>query len=514
MEYSVQNLCGFLIRSRLLTMDEVKATFQRWQSEAGDTATQSGRFMKWLVARRYITEYQANLIGRGLPDNFFIGQYRLLDRIGQGSMAGVYRAVHPLGQEVAIKVLPPSRAKNPRLLGRFQREARLALRLKHPNIVRAFHVGEADGLHYIVMEYLEGETLDDVLARRGRLPPPEAVRLIYQVLAGLQHIHEQGLVHRDLKPANFMLVPLRPSSSPDTTADLTVKILDIGLGRALFDETLAAEPDKEMLTGEGVLLGTPNYLAPEQARDAHNVDIRADIYSLGCVLYHVLAGQPPFPDTNALSQMVRHVSETPRPLREFNPEVAEGLQQIIDWMMAKDPNQRYPTPERAAQALQVYLASGGGPLETLEANPKTRVYLKWLEKADGAAAPPAEPPARETTAAPATVAAAATATAAPVEKHRSGRKRPRPHAAAKEAGVVTAARRPEKHKTEAAVPVPTETKEKVFDVELVPLPEPPQAILYGLSKRDLIMLGIGTGGALLILGLGYALVLLVLLVVS
>ena len=208
------------------------------------------------------------MLGRGLADNFFIGQYKILDRIGQGSMAGVFRAVHPLGQEVAIKILPPSRAKDPRLLARFQREAQLALRLKHANCVRAFHVGEANGLHYIVMEYLQGESLEEVLARRTRLPPDEAVRLVHQVLTGLQHIHEQGLVHRDLKPGNLMLVPARAADAPDTTVHSTVKIVDIGLGRALFDESLAADPDREMLTGEGVSLGTPNYLAPEQARDA------------------------------------------------------------------------------------------------------------------------------------------------------------------------------------------------------------------------------------------------------
>ncbi|HZU36875.1 MAG TPA: serine/threonine-protein kinase, partial [Gemmataceae bacterium] len=293
MAYTVQNLCGFLIRSRLLSADEVRALYQRWRSEAGDTAAQTAQFLKWLVARRYVTEYQASLLGRGLPDNFFLNEYKILDRIGQGSMAGVYRAVHPLGQEVAIKVLPPSRAKNPRVLARFQREARLALRLKHPNVVRAFHVGEASGLHYIVMEYLEGETLDDVVTRRTKVPPDEAVRLVCQVLAGLQHIHEQGLIHRDLKPSNLMLVPARAPGAPDTTAQATVKILDIGLGRELFDERLAADSDGEILTSKGTLLGTPNYLAPEQARDAHNVDIRADIYSLGCVLYEVLAGRPP-----------------------------------------------------------------------------------------------------------------------------------------------------------------------------------------------------------------------------
>src|SRR5262249_54649625 len=155
--------------------------------------------------------------------------------------------------------------------------------------------GEAKGLHYLVMEHLEGETLEDVLQRRKRLAPNEAVRLIHQALVGLEHIHEQGMVHRDLKPANLMLVPAPGRGEPDNTLRATVKILDIGLGRELFDENAPQAQQNTELTGEGVLLGTPDYLAPEQARDPRTIDIRADIYSLGCVLYHALAGQSPFP---------------------------------------------------------------------------------------------------------------------------------------------------------------------------------------------------------------------------
>src|SRR5262249_4358316 len=183
----------------------------------------------------------------------------------------------------------------------------------------------------------------------------------------------------DLKPANLMLVPKPASAQPDVTTGATVKILDIGLVRALNDEDVSDGSENQQLTGEGVMLGTPDYMAPEQARDAHKADIRADIYALGCVLYHVLAGQPPFPDKSLISQMVRHIKETPKPLMEFNREIPEGLNQIVNWMMAKDPAQRYPTPERAAQALQVFLMAGSEASPGLEAEPKMRPYLKWLE---------------------------------------------------------------------------------------------------------------------------------------
>jgi len=375
MELTVQNIYGLLLRSKLLSIDEAKAMFARWQQEAQSDASNLSHFASWMVANKYLTEYQAQLLVRGHAEGFFLNEYKILERLGKGRMAGVYKAQHQLGQVVAIKVLPPSKAQEPNLLGRFQREARLALRLKHPNIVRTFQTGTADGLHYIVMEYLEGETLEEVLVRRGKLPPNEAVRLVYQALQGLQHIHEQGLVHRDLKPANMMLV----GATSDSTLHATLKLLDIGLGRTLFDETVG----EENLTSEGVLLGTPDYMSPEQARDPRIIDIRADIYSLGCVLYHLLTGQPPFPDTNIISQMIRHATETPRPLKTFNPAVPDGLQQIVNRMMAKEAAQRYLTPERAAQALHVFLTSGNEQLVTPETDPRMRSYLTWLEVSSG-----------------------------------------------------------------------------------------------------------------------------------
>ena len=154
-----------------------------------------------MVQNRYVTDYQATLLARGHADGFFLNEYKILDRLGKGRMAGVYRGEHQLGQIVAIKVLPPSKAKDANLLGRFMREARLAVKLKHPNIVRTFQMGQANELYYLVMEYLEGETLEDVLAKRQKFLPAEAVRLIYQALQGLQHIQES-----ETRPPRFEAV--------------------------------------------------------------------------------------------------------------------------------------------------------------------------------------------------------------------------------------------------------------------------------------------------------------------
>jgi serine/threonine protein kinase len=365
-------------QSRLHSLDKIEAAYQRWRTAQPKADGDMNSLASWLVENDYLTEYQAHMLKRGHPNHFFLNKYKITDRIGQGRMAGVYKAEHELGQTVAIKVLPPSLAKDPTLFARFQREARLAMKLKHPNIVRTFEVGQAGQrqYQYLVMEYLEGETLEEVLKRRGKLAPDEAARLIFQALTGLQHIHEQGMIHRDLKPGNVMLVaPKDKGSKSDMTMSMTVKLLDIGLGRAFFDEGAGSGE----LTNQAAALGTPAYLAPEQARDSHNVDIRADIYSLGCTLYHALAGQTVFPDEAPLRQMLRHATETPKRIRDLNPDVPEGLQQVLDAMLAKDPALRYPTPERAAQALQPFLTPGY-QAPTTENDQRLMTYLEWLEK--------------------------------------------------------------------------------------------------------------------------------------
>jgi len=534
MELTVQNVFGLLLRSKLLSVEEARAMYARWQEEAKDGATNLTRFASWMVANRYVTEYQARLLALGHADGFLLNDYKILDRLGKGRMAGVYKARHQLGQIVAIKVLPPSKAKDPGFLNRFHREARLALKLKHPNIVRSFQVGQAaqpDGqppLHYLVMEYLEGETLEEVLAHRGKFPPAEAVRLIYQALQGLQHIHQHGLVHRDLKPSNLMLVA-GGGAAADNTLRSTLKILDLGLGRALFDMGAAEQEVDAGLTGEGVLLGTPDYMAPEQARDARGADIRADIYSLGCTLYHLLAGQIPFPDTNLINQMIRHATEAAAPLKTFNPAVPDGLQQILNWMMAKDPNQRYPTPERAAQALQMFLVAGAEELAAPEADPKMRPYLTWLEVnsdkggtleavATGgspvATAATGEPPvatvkppsnpalprARTPSPAPATPRPAKVAKGGQTEKPaeaNAGRRSSGRHKLIKDKEIPT---------PEPSVVQVIEEPGEAADVELLTLndaPRPARQLLdYRLDRRDFLLFGMGVVAGGLAVGIG------------
>jgi serine/threonine protein kinase len=501
MELSVQNLFGLVIRSRLLGADEARAMFDRWQAEAKDGAGNVAEFARWMVARQYLTEYQATLLARGHADCFFLNQYKVLDRLGRGRMAGVYKALHRLGQVVAVKVLPPSKAKDAQLLARFQREARLAMKLRHPNVVRTFQVGETGGLYYLVMECLEGETLEVVLQRRKKLPPPEAVRVVYQALLGLQHLHEQSMVHRDLKPANLMMVPPGGAGAGDTTQRSTVKILDMSLGRALSDESVDESSDQPQLTTEGTLLGTPDYMAPEQARDAHAADIRADIYALGCVLYHLIAGQTPFPDSNIISQMIRHATEEPRPLKAFNPAVPDGLQQIVSWMMAKEPAKRYPTPGRAAQALQVFLAAEAVPAANLEAEAKMRSFLTWLEMGDEAAPAAPKPAAPIPTARPVAAAAPVAPAVAPVVARAPVPVPP----AVKPAEKPPKKRRRHGAKTPPqAVPVAKEGAAD-FDVELLPSSTPAEqsGLFPQINRRDFVFLGVGAGSVLIAILVGW-----------
>ena len=265
----------------------------------------------------------------------------------------------------------------------------------------------------------------------------------------------------------------------------------------------------EGLTGEGVLLGTPDYMSPEQARDPRTADIRSDIYSLGCALYHALAGRPPFPDTNIISQMIRHATEPPRPLKEFSPAVPEGLQQIVNWMLAKDPNGRYPTPDRAAQALQVFLAAGAEPLHAPESDPKMRSYLSWLQTEDGTdPAPAASGPTRPRAQHP---AAAPVRPAAPPGARRPSRRNcpSRPGRPARPTRTATpSAKRQKKHRP-TAVPPPLSpvAAPPVVNVELVPMPppaEPAPQKLFGppFSRRDFLAFGIGAGAGAAVTFLG------------
>jgi serine/threonine-protein kinase len=272
------------------------------------------------------------------PPGAQIGKYQILAHIATGGMGTVYQARDEvLGRVVALKVLDPDLASNPVLLERFRREARAASRLVHKNIVTLYECGEANGLYYIAMEYIEGIDLSEYIRRKGQIDPEEARRLIIQAAKALEHAARQGITHRDIKPSNFLLA--------NDEGRCRVKLIDLGLS------CIHNENDFK-ITRDNTTVGTVDYMAPEQARDSSLSDIRSDIYSLGCTLYHMLAGQPPFAEGGLGERIYKHIASDPPDVRLFNPQVPAGLWTVLRRMLAKHPDDRFQTPTELIQALR------------------------------------------------------------------------------------------------------------------------------------------------------------------
>jgi serine/threonine protein kinase len=324
-----------LSKSDLLDRDRLQAYLRQRRSGTPQPEEPSD-VARSLVRDGLLTAFQANQLLQGKWRGFAIGDYKVLEKIGAGGMAGVYLCHHKTtGQRVAIKVLPPVKAEDPECLRRFHREARACAAFDHPNLVRAFDAGQDDKLHFLVLEYVDGSSLQDIVRTHGTLRPLRAAHYISQAAVGLQHAHEAGLVHRDIKPGNLIL---------DRSG--TVKILDMGLARFFND-------DGSVLTHG--MLGTADYLAPEQAMDSHTVDNRADIYSLGATFYYLLTGSPPFGEGKSLGQkLIAHQLHNPTPLRKLRQDVPPDLAAVVERMMAKDPADRYQTPAEVVEALATW----------------------------------------------------------------------------------------------------------------------------------------------------------------
>ncbi|MBN9521165.1 protein kinase [bacterium] len=294
-------------------------------------------FAALLVREGLLTFFQAKQLKLGRYKRFTIGsKYRLLELIGAGGMGAVYLCEHTLMKRlVALKVLPVEKLEDPSNLERFHREARAVAALDHPNIVRAYDIDVHEKLHFLVMEYVDGNSLQDVIARHGPMDPVRAAHYVAQAAVGIQHAHELGMVHRDIKPGNLLL---------ERTG--VVKILDMGLAR-FFNKPTDSVTEKY---DDKCVLGTADYLAPEQAV-SNTVDVRADIYSLGGTLYFLLTGQTPFPDGTIAAKLVAHQTREPKPVTAFRADVPPGMLDVLRHMTAKDPADRYQTPMEVAEAL-------------------------------------------------------------------------------------------------------------------------------------------------------------------
>ena len=273
-----------------------------------------------------------------------LGEYNLVKEIGHGGMGKVFCAVHRGSKnQAAVKVLSPIFSADPKALARFQREIKANHQLDHSNIVKAFDAGEARGFHYLVMELVDGIDLSKLVHRFGKVGVADACELVRQAGLALQAVHECGIVHRDVKPSNLIV-----------SRQGQVKLLDLGL--ALFR---TGQNSSTRLTGTNELMGTADFMAPEQCSSVKNVDIRGDLYSLGCTLYTLLGGQPPFGSweyTSVIKKMSAHAEKQPTPIRERCPEVPAELQSLLEKLLAKDPPQRFQTPGEMLTAIEPFCA--------------------------------------------------------------------------------------------------------------------------------------------------------------
>ena len=325
-----------VLRSGLLSRDELQESLralpraQRTDPEA---------MAEHLIRLGKLSRFQARKLLEGAPLGLVLGPFQVLAPVGRGGMGTVYLARDTRSDLLlALKILPPKRAREEeRLLTRFRREMEMSQRVAHPHIAWTYEVGVYQGVYFIAMEYIPGKSLYRLIQDEGPLTVPRAARLFAEVASALDHAHHQGLIHRDLKPSNIMVTPHDHA-----------KLLDLGLALMANE----GKGDREVIGGEGYVVGTMDYIAPEQAENAAKVDARCDIYSLGCTLYYALTGQPPFPGGSNRERIQRHMIEEARSVSELNPTVPAAFADLVARMMAKDPDDRFFTAAAVEEALR------------------------------------------------------------------------------------------------------------------------------------------------------------------
>ena len=377
--------------------DEETPRFEQLRAEFQDP----DGLAREMVRRDWLTAYQAEKLLEGKPDDLTLGPYVLMDLLGEGGMGRVYKARHRLmNRVVALKVIRADLLRLGEARQRFLREIEAAARVWHPNLVTARDAAPIGESYVLVMEYVEGKTLAGVLQSAGVPPIRHACDWVRQAALGLHHAHEQGLIHRDLKPSNLLL----------TSKGNVVKVMDLGLAR--FELLGERGPDDEPLTESGVVIGTPDYLAPEQAVAPRSADARADIYSLGCTLYHLLTGRPPFPGGSLTQKLLWHQNADPPDPVRLRPSVPPELSHAVLKMMAKLPEQRYATAAEVASALAAFVSAtglktlhapevaSGDPAAAHQASPTRVTPIARREPRDSTAYDLVDPPVHTPTASP------------------------------------------------------------------------------------------------------------------
>jgi serine/threonine-protein kinase len=342
---NVETFVAVLKKSGLIEADRLQRSVAEFTAQGG-SPDDSPRLADFLVANGTITRWQSEKLLQGKHKGYFLGKYRLLSLLGKGGMSSVYLAEHVLmRRRCALKVLPTKRVTDSSYLARFHREAQAVASLDHPNIVRAYDVDHQvdrdNEIHFLVMEYVEGYSLQELVQKQGVIGFCDAAEYIRQAALGLHHAHEAGMVHRDVKPGNLLVDP-----------NGVVKVLDLGLARFF-----TGDEDEDALTirHDEKVLGTADYLAPEQALDSHTVDARADIYGLGCTMYFLLTGRPPFTEGTLAQRLMAHQTKTPPAVETLRPDTPPSLAAILRKMMAKKPEDRHATAKETAEVLFAWI---------------------------------------------------------------------------------------------------------------------------------------------------------------
>ena len=352
-EKSAKSFLDLLKRSSLVPEDRLKKTLAELSKQAAGRKVNVDELTKHLIESGVITKWHYDKLINGKYKGFFLGKYKLLGHLGTGGMSSVYLAEHSItGKRRALKVLPKKKIADKSYLDRFYREGRAAASLNDPNVVRVYDICSEGDTHYMVMEFVKGRDLYEIVKEEGALDFDLALDYIGQTAKGLAHAHERKLVHRDIKPANLLVT------------GKVVKILDLGLALLTEDE------DEESLTvlHNEKVMGTADYLSPEQAVNSHEVDHRADIYSLGCTLYFLLTGHPPFPKGSLAQRIAMHQTKEPAEITEDRPECPQFIIALCKRMMKKDPAERYQTCEEIEHAVNF-------ARQQLVANPVAQVAL-------------------------------------------------------------------------------------------------------------------------------------------
>jgi serine/threonine protein kinase len=305
----------------------------------------SGTLEPRLIARQLVSDgrlslWQAKQLLAG-GSNFFLGRYKLIERLGEGARGKVYKAEQsPSGRTVVLKVLSKDLLKDHEVVARWQREVRLAAALNHASIITAYDAENFGDVHFMVMEFVDGKDLKRWSDEQGKLPIDWSSECIRQAAEGLGHAHDRGVIHRDIKASNMLVV------APDAKTWPILKILDLGFARFVAEET-----DSLRITHSGQTFGTPDYMAPEQAESARNADPRSDIFSLGCTFFKLLTTEFPYTGVNSMQKLIARSLHDARPVREIRPEVPEGLAAALAKMLARKPEDRYQTCKEVAAAL-------------------------------------------------------------------------------------------------------------------------------------------------------------------